>query len=570
MRATVSTSSTAPSVLLCFHGRGREAAVAACLVAATFLALAAFLDPRAQASSWFFSSSSSSSSFSSLQSSGGGGGSEHLLLTSTSYSGGGDGGRRRNSTGKEVHEEVQVGDDDILLSLPKSSSSGHGAPPLSVSPPAAVLAPAAAPATVCSQATPRHPAQGSSDEAIQATPQVRRRRDVKLERLELGLAKARAAIMDAVRNKDNRPPLADKDYVPMGPIYRNSYAFHRSYLEMEKLFKVYVYEEGEPPVFHDGPCRSIYSTEGRFIYSMEMESRLRTRDPDLAHVFFLPFSVVKMVKMIYEPGSHDMGPLKRTVSDYINVLSNKYPYWNRSLGADHFMLSCHDWGPYVSSANGHLFGNSIRVLCNANTSEGFNPSKDVSLPEINLRSDVVDHQVGGPSASHRPILAFFAGGNHGPVRPSLLAHWKGNVDNPDVQVSEYLPRGVSYMDMMRRSRFCLCPGGYEVASPRLAEAIYLECVPVVVDDGEYALPFADVLNWDAFAVRLRVADIPRLREVLAAVSPRQYIRMQRRVRMVRRHFMVHGGAPRRYDAFHMILHSVWLRRLNVRIAAQQG
>ena len=117
----------------------------------------------------------------------------------------------------------------------------------------------------------------------------------------------------------------------------------RSYLEMEKLFKVYVYEEGEPPVFHDGPCRSIYSTEGRFIYSMEMESRLRTRDPDLAHAFFLPFSVVKMVKMIYEPNSHDMGPLKRTVSDYINVLSTKYPYWNRSLGADHFMLSCHDW-----------------------------------------------------------------------------------------------------------------------------------------------------------------------------------------------------------------------------------
>jgi len=117
----------------------------------------------------------------------------------------------------------------------------------------------------------------------------------------------------------------------------------RSYLEMEKLFKVYVYEEGEPPVFHDGPCRSIYSTEGRFIYSMEMESRLRTRDPDLAHAFFLPFSVVKMVKMIYEPNSHDMGPLKRTISDYIGVLSTKYPYWNRSLGADHFMLSCHDW-----------------------------------------------------------------------------------------------------------------------------------------------------------------------------------------------------------------------------------
>ncbi|TVU41248.1 hypothetical protein EJB05_14751 [Eragrostis curvula] len=398
---------------------------------------------------------------------------------------------------------------------------------------------------------------------------MQRWRDVKLERLERGLAKARSAIMEAIQNRDNRPPLVDKDYVPVGPIYRNAYAFHRSYLEMEKVLKVYVYEEGEPPVFHDGPCRSIYSTEGRFIYNMEMDTRMRTRDPDLAHIFFLPFSVVKMVKTIYEPDSHDMGPIKRTISDYIGVLSGKYPYWNRSLGADHFMLSCHDWGPYVSSGNEHLFSNSIRVLCNANKSEGFNPSKDVSLPEINLRTDAVDRQVGGPSASHRPILAFFADGNHGPVRPVLFEHWKGRTEeHPDVQVSEYLPRGVSYTEQMRRSRFCLCPGGYEVASPRLAEAIYLECVPVVVDDGDYALPFADVLNWDAFSLRLRVADVPRLREVLAAVSPRQYIRMQRRVRAVRRHFMVHGGPPRRYDAFHMILHSVWLRRLNVRIAVR--
>lgn len=113
---------------------------------------------------------------------------------------------------------------------------------------------------------------------------------------------------------------------------------------MEKLFKVYVYEEGEPPVFHDGPCRSIYSTEGRFIYNMEMDgSRMRTRDPDRAHVFFLPFSVANMVKTIYEPDSHDMNPIRRTVTDYIGVVSSKYPYWNRSLGADHFMLSCHDW-----------------------------------------------------------------------------------------------------------------------------------------------------------------------------------------------------------------------------------
>ncbi|KAJ1288093.1 hypothetical protein BS78_02G063200 [Paspalum vaginatum] len=560
MRATVPTSSAAPWFPR-LHGHGGASAAyaaAACVALVTFLAVAAW-DPRTQASTWFRSSPSSAPS-SSLTSAGGVGG-EHLLATASSYSGGGGRGGR-NRTGKEVHEEVRGGGDGAFLSL-ITSSSDYGAPrQISVTPPPPAPAPSpAAPATASLAA-------GIQDEVVEATPQVQMRRDVKLERLELGLAKARSAIMEAIQNRDSsRPPLADKDYVPMGPVYRNAYAFHRSYLEMEKLFKVYVYEEGEPPVFHDGPCRSIYSTEGRFIHSMETETRLRTRDPGLAHAFFLPFSVVKMVQMIYEPNSHDMAPLKRTVADYIAVLAAKYPYWNRSAGADHFMLSCHDWGPYVSSANGELFGNSIRVLCNANTSEGFAPSKDVSLPEINLRTDAVDRQVGGPSASRRPILAFFAGGDHGPVRPALLARWKGSGD-PDVRVSEYLPRGVSYTDMMRRSRFCLCPGGYEVASPRLAEAIYLECVPVVVDDGEYALPFADVLNWDAFSVRVRVADIPRLKEILAAVSPRQYIRMQRRVRLVRRHFMVHGGPPRRYDAFHMILHSVWLRRLNVRIAAQ--
>ncbi|CAD6220759.1 unnamed protein product [Miscanthus lutarioriparius] len=576
MRATTSAAPCLP----CLHGRhGHGRASAACLLAlVTFLVVAACWDPRTQqASSWFLSSSPSSapsSSFSSSLTNAGGVGGEHLLPTASSYYS--DGGGGRNSTSKEVHEEVrgQGGDHDGFLSFVNNSSSGYGAPPphqISVTPPP----PAPAPAPAAQLAPAVSPVTGISDEVVQTTPQVQRRsRDVKLERLEFGLAKARSAIMEAIRSKDKRSPLADKDYVPMGPVYRNAYAFHRSYLEMEKQLKVYVYEEGEPPVFHDGPCRSIYSTEGRFIHAMEMDSRLRTRDPARAHVFFLPFSVVKMVKTVYEPGSHDMAPLKRTVADYIRVLSSKYPFWNRSAGADHFMLSCHDWGPYVSSANAQLFGNSIRVLCNANTSEGFNPTKDVSLPEINLRSDAVERQVGGPSASRRPILAFFAGGNHGPVRPALLAHWgpgsrgRDDDDPNGVRVSEYLPRGgASYTDMMRHSRFCLCPGGYEVASPRLAEALYLECVPVVVDDGEYALPFADVLNWDAFAVRVRVADVPRLKEILSAVSPRQYIRMQRRVRMVRRHFMVHGGPPRRYDAFHMILHSVWLRRLNVRIAA---
>lgn len=119
--------------------------------------------------------------------------------------------------------------------------------------------------------------------------------------------------------------------------------YDRSYLEMEKQFKVFVYEEGEPPVFHNGPCKSIYSMEGNFIHAIEMNDQFRTRDPEKAHVFFLPFSVAMLVQFVYVRDSHDFGPIKKTVTDYVNVIGGRYPYWNRSLGADHFYLACHDW-----------------------------------------------------------------------------------------------------------------------------------------------------------------------------------------------------------------------------------
>ncbi|XP_027173890.1 probable glycosyltransferase At5g03795 [Coffea eugenioides] len=361
----------------------------------------------------------------------------------------------------------------------------------------------------------------------------------------------------------------DPDYVPTGPMYWNAIAFHRyaaistlwSYLEMERQFKVYVYKEGEPPIFHNGPCKSIYAMEGNFIHQMEM-TKFRTRDPNKAHVYFLPVSVTAIVHFIYESKLRDhWKPMKRTVRDYVDLVSGKYPYWNRSLGADHFMLACHDWGPELSSSVPELYSNSIRALCNANSSEGFNPRKDVSFPEIHLPRGTLEGLVGGPSPSQRTILVFFSGGLHGPIRPVLFEHWENK--DEDVQVHRYLPKGVSYYGMLKSSKFCICPSGYEVASPRLVEALYTGCVPVLIKD-HYVLPFSDVLNWKMFSVEIPLKNIPNLKKILMTISTRQYIRMQRRGKQIRRHFEL-NLPPKRYDVFHMILHSVWLRRLNVQL-----
>ncbi|KAL0362110.1 UNVERIFIED_CONTAM: putative glycosyltransferase [Sesamum calycinum] len=258
------------------------------------------------------------------------------------------------------------------------------------------------------------------------TSGIHRIRYSRSEKAEAILAKARFSIREAARNNNHSfiSSSSGSDYVPQGPIYHNANAFYRSYTEMEKVFKIYVYEEGEAPIFHDGPCRSIYTTEGRFIHEMERGELYRTRDAEEAHVYFMPFSVVAMVQYLYEPGAIDMDAIGNTLADYVHTIAHNHPFWNRSLGADHFMLSCHDWGPYTSSYVPLLFNNSIRVLCNANTSEGFNPLKDATLPEINLKFGEITGLLGGPPPSERSILAFFAGGLHGDIRHILLDHWK--------------------------------------------------------------------------------------------------------------------------------------------------
>ncbi|KAK7410253.1 hypothetical protein VNO78_00885 [Psophocarpus tetragonolobus] len=384
------------------------------------------------------------------------------------------------------------------------------------------------------------------------------------EKREEGLARARAAMrIAALAGTNLTPPTTYYDYdTAAAAVYRNPRLFYQSYLEMEKIFKVYVYQDGDLPIVHDAPCKDIYSIEGRFLHEMEHGvGRFRTNNPTAAHVYFLPFSVTWMVKYLYPKPSYDVTPLKNFVSDYVRLISSKYPFWNKTHGADHFMLACHDWGPYASDGNPFLYNTSIRVLCNANTSEGFNPQKDVPLPEIHLYGGEVSPKLLSPPPDNatRRYLGFFAGGMHGPIRPILLHHWE-NRDN-DIRVYQYLPKDVDYYSFMLNSKFCLCPSGYEVASPRIVESIYAECVPVILSKN-YTLPFSDVLRWEAFSVQVDFSDIPRLKEVLSAVPESEYRKLKHGVRAVRRHFTLNQPA-KRFDVFHMILHSIWLRRLDI-------
>jgi len=359
-------------------------------------------------------------------------------------------------------------------------------------------------------------------------------------------------------------PLTLDDPDLYAPLFRNVSMFKRSYELMERLLKVFIYHDGAKPIFHSPELKGIYASEGWFMKLMEANQNFVVRDPNRAHLFYLPYSSRQLEHNLYVPGSNTMEPLSIFIKNYIDMISAKYPYWNRTKGADHFIIACHDWGPYTTKLHDELRKNTIKALCNADLSEGiFIRGKDVSLPETFLRAPRRPlRDIGGRPVAQRTILAFFAGQMHGRVRPVLLKYW-GDKD-ADMRIYSRLPHRITrrrnYVQHMKSSKYCICPMGYEVNSPRIVEAIYYECVPVIIADN-FVLPFDDALNWSAFSVVVPERDVPKLKDILLAIPESQYITLQSNVKRVQKHFLWHPN-PIKYDIFHMILHSVWFSRVN--------
>lgn len=354
-------------------------------------------------------------------------------------------------------------------------------------------------------------------------------------------------------------------------IYLNVSAFRRSYATMEKTFRIYLYKEGFRPLVHQGHRTGIYASEGFFIDIMEQGHMFITNDSSKAHMFFLPYSLKQMVNHLYNPRSRNTKLIKREIASYVRTIATMHPYWNKTQGRDHFFVSCHDWALSTAKGNKQLQNNVIKVICNTDKSRGFNVLRDVSMPQIMIKSCKVSpdarpyQNLGGPASSERPFVAFFAGQMHGTLRPEILKHW-GNETDPNMKIFAVgqshpgsLQNNISYFQFLKMSKYCLCPRGFDVNSPRLVEAIYYDCVPVVISDS-YVFPFADVLDWNNLAIRVAEKDVPVLKQVLEDIPQKRYESIQQNLKFARKHFLWHEK-PVKYDVFNMIIHSLWTQYL---------
>ncbi|KAH0645198.1 hypothetical protein KY284_033082 [Solanum tuberosum] len=337
------------------------------------------------------------------------------------------------------------------------------------------------------------------------------------------------------------------------PVYHNVSKFKRSYELMEQNLKIYIYKEGKRPIFHQPKLKGIYASEGWFMKQLKASKQFLTDDPNKAHLFYLPFSSQTLEEVVYVPGSRSFDKLKAFLNNYLDLIKGRYPFWNRTQGADHFLVACHDWAPEETRRE---MANCIKSLCNADLREGFKFGKDASLPETNIVSTNPSRSLGGNRPSQRKFLAFFAGSMHGYVRPILLKHWQnkdpmmkifGRMDNHD------------YILHMKSSKYCICARGHEVNSPRVVESISYQCVPVIISDN-FVPPFLETLNWETFAVFVQEKDIPNLKSILELIPLRRYLKLYNNVMKVQQHFLWHPE-PVKYDTFYMILHSIWYNRV---------
>lgn len=169
-------------------------------------------------------------------------------------------------------------------------------------------------------------------------------------------------------------------------VYHDKEIFYQNYKEMKTSLKIYIYPHNKNDPFANAllPTNDYYQPSGNYaseayFKNVLFKSHFITNDPSEADLFFLPFSIANL--------RHDHRVGVRGLPDFIfNYMTNitqNYPYWNRTGGADHFYAACHSIGKLAMEKVDQVKSNAIQVICSSSYFlTNYYAHKDVSLPQI--------------------------------------------------------------------------------------------------------------------------------------------------------------------------------------------
>eukprot|EP01018_Ginkgo_biloba_P011185 Gb_38509 [translate_table: standard] len=348
-------------------------------------------------------------------------------------------------------------------------------------------------------------------------------------------------------------------------LYISASIFMPNYQQMIENFKIYIYppkqqDFGSPEWCSSQKFRNL-DRSGVMFYETLVSSKFITDDPEKAHLFFVPFAVdaLRLNSSIV---------VARFLRRYIDDLRADYPYWDRTLGADHFYVSC-DGVDIDSSRNVvELKKNAIQVSCYPLPVGGnarFYPHKDINMPPID--SVKIAHQTQSfypDEMQRRTILAYCVSSLELiPGLDSIFDLWK---TDPDFVLDPLLLEPALHAHRLASSRFCLNFLGVGGNSSTLLNALAFGCIPVIISDGPiFDLPFQDVLNWKEFSVIVNMRQVSKLKNILQNMSEVQYQKMHILTKEASKHFKWHS-TPRPYEAFYTVMYQLWLRRHTIRYA----
>jgi hypothetical protein len=320
-----------------------------------------------------------------------------------------------------------------------------------------------------------------------------------------------------VKRPFERPCLITKPS-PVSAAYNHHQ--HAQYLEMTNHIRIYIYPTsvGVNMVSTDD---YKYGVEQLFI-DLLSKSEFVTSNPKEAHFFFLPLRCTayrKSVRGLQE----GLAVARKVAMEMIEDIRFRYPFWNHSMGMDHFYICAHDMGSSVLEMVPQ-WKNVIALVNSASAiTEYFVPNKDISIPNHPGRGVVPWHVLGSldeSDFSKRRTILFFAGNpSRGSVRPNVFKYFSST---PDVKlIAGYLSEA-NYTNYLKNSKYCLCPRGNEVWSPRLIESLWFGCVPIIIAN-HYILPLNDIIDWSKAAVIVLEENLSETLKVLQSISRPQWL-----------------------------------------------
>lgn len=164
-------------------------------------------------------------------------------------------------------------------------------------------------------------------------------------------------------------------------LYHTPEIFLLNYKEMSENLKVFIYPNSpnasyEYDVWSGAPTAKGAGSEIHFLNALtRKEDSFVTNSEEEAHLFFMPVSFDVMVSKL---GPEGVGNHLR---NYVQFVRDRFPFWDRALGSDHFYLATKAYEILNVRNNLEFSKNAIQVACSPLPQQQFFfPHKDIALP----------------------------------------------------------------------------------------------------------------------------------------------------------------------------------------------